>query len=363
MPDTVQGDIGMLTSLLRWWRTTAGKSTVLLACVLFSAGAWMKTSGAFSPGDLSAVQIDGDVLEGYTSHAEFEQQCTHCHAPLHCIEDDRCQACHMDVAKQRSEMEGLHSRLPGTNNCRTCHPEHRGREAMMTEFAFLNIDHAALTGFGLDKHHLDYDDQTMNCESCHLQNIYPQTSLDCITCHTDEDPVYMETHRLDYGDGCLQCHDGRDRMADFDHNEIYELSGGHGDIECAECHPDHQYKDISTGCADCHEDPELHSGIFGTDCERCHSITGWENARLIEHVFLLEHGDQGRIDCVTCHEENYTTFTCYGCHDHQQEETESFHQNLEIPLEEIAACETCHPTGAAGEAERLAELHNVLQLP
>lgn len=336
---------------------------MLIACVLFSAGAWMKMNNALSPGELSAVQMRGEILEGYTSHAEFEQQCTHCHAPMHCIEDDRCQSCHMDVARQRTQMEGLHSRLPGTSNCRTCHPEHRGREAMMTEFAFLNIDHAALTGFSLEKHHLDYDDQVMNCESCHLQNQYLETSLDCITCHSTEDPEYMETHRLEYGDGCLQCHDGFDRMMDFDHDLIYELSGGHNGLECADCHPDHQYTGISTTCIDCHEDPDLHLGVFGTDCERCHTIASWENARLTEHVFLLDHGDEGRIDCITCHEERYSEFTCYGCHDHQQQDMETFHLDLDIPLEEITACATCHPTGAAGEAERLAELKNVLQLP
>jgi hypothetical protein len=86
------------------------------------------------PGPLSEMALRGEALEGYGSHAEFEQSCGHCHAPVHCITDTRCQDCHMDVAKQRSSGEGLHARLPGTGRCQTCHIEHQGREMVLTDF-------------------------------------------------------------------------------------------------------------------------------------------------------------------------------------------------------------------------------------
>jgi hypothetical protein len=326
-------------------------AAIIGLCLVLSAGAWVKTSGALSPGPLSAIQLHGENMQGYTSHAEFEQQCSHCHAPMHCIEDNRCQACHIEIARERTEAEGLHSRLPGTDRCQNCHTEHQGREADITEFAFANIDHAALTGYSLQHHQVDFEGELLNCEACHRQDRFIQSSLDCITCHAAENPAYMQEHRLAYGDGCLQCHDGRGRMQFFDHNQIYPLTGGHAAPECADCHLEHRYTDTPVECAACHADPEIHLGVFGEDCARCHTINSWQNAKLVEHTFRLDHGENGRLECETCHIQTYTDYTCYGCHDHQAAEIEQFHKGQEITT--LEPCGECHPTGVEKEAERL----------
>ena len=53
------------------------------------------------PGPLTGHTVEGaDPIGGYVSHAQFERGCSHCHAPLHCITDDRCQECHSDVAEE-----------------------------------------------------------------------------------------------------------------------------------------------------------------------------------------------------------------------------------------------------------------------
>jgi hypothetical protein len=332
-------------------RTPIKIAAVVGLCLILSGGAWMRTSGALSPGPLSSVQLHGENMQGFTSHAEFEQQCTHCHAPMHCIEDNRCQNCHIEIARERTEVEGLHSRLPGTNRCQNCHVEHQGRAADITEFAFANIDHAALTGFSLDYHQQDFDGESFDCQACHRQDRFIDTSLDCMTCHTDEDPVYMEEHRLAYGDGCLQCHDGRGQMAFFDHDAIYPLTGGHASPQCADCHLEHSYTGTSVECAACHADPEIHLGVFGEDCARCHLTNSWQNAKLTEHTFKLDHGGSERLTCETCHEQTYTSYTCYGCHDHQVDDMEQFHKNQEITS--LEPCGACHPTGVEKEAERL----------
>ncbi len=106
-------------------------------------------------------------------------------------------------------------------------------------------------------------------------------------------------------------------------------------------------------CVSCHEDPPVHEGLFGLECERCHNTIAWTPAYLTRHTFFLDHGTQGELACETCHTETYQTHTCYGCHDHTPEQMEEVH--LAENITDYENCQECHPTGAAGEAERLRE--------
>jgi len=65
------------------------------------------------PGHLTANAHKNEEIQGFVSHAEFEQDCGHCHGPIHCVEDRRCQDCHYEVAQDRANSTGLHGRLPG----------------------------------------------------------------------------------------------------------------------------------------------------------------------------------------------------------------------------------------------------------
>jgi mono/diheme cytochrome c family protein len=111
--------------------------------------------------------------------------------------------------------------------------------------------------------------------------------------------------------------------------------------------PDHQ-------CVACHEEPDLHAGVFGVQCARCHTISAWSPAYLTLHTFILDHGENESKSCETCHISNYPDYTCYGCHDHQVEDMETVH--LAEQISDITQCADCHPTGVAGEAGRLRDL-------
>ncbi len=119
---------------------------LLIFGLLFGEGLYGHFHKYTFPGPLSAAQAAEPIATethqkgGFSSHAEFEQECGHCHAPLHCVTDTKCQDCHMEIAEQRGTTTGLHSRLPGVNECQTCHTEHQGRDASITEFAFHNIE-------------------------------------------------------------------------------------------------------------------------------------------------------------------------------------------------------------------------------
>lgn len=344
-----------MTSSPKNWRSKFHFSGAFLftAVLVLGASFWLKGSGYLFPGPLSAMHPKETPLNGYVSHAEFEQECLHCHAPIHCVTDTRCQDCHQDIARQRAEGEGLHSRLPIANRCQTCHPEHRGRDIVITEWAFNNVDHRELAGFSLVKHTEDYDKQPLNCESCHSQERFASETLDCLTCHAEGDHEGLAEHLELYGPDCLACHDGEDRMAIFDHNQVYPLAGGHTDLACVDCHVEHNYRTGPLACVDCHADPEVHLGTFGLECDRCHTDAGWKPAALTRHLFPLDHGGEGEVACETCHEESYVQITCYGCHDHEPEDMRLVHGAEGI--EQYENCAECHPTGVPGEAGRLRE--------
>ncbi len=303
------------------------------------------------PGPVSAAEQEGSTIGGYASHAAFEQECSHCHAPIHCVTDDRCQSCHVEIAEQRAEAIGLHGLLPGTERCQTCHVEHRGREAVISEVAFTNVNHEAMTGFSLDKHKSDFADTPLNCESCHTDGSFGTDTVDCASCHTANDAALMAEHQNEHGTNCAGCHDGRGSMLDFDHNQTFPLIGEHELASCVGCHTDQQISGTTQVCSDCHFDDveTIHTDSFGIDCARCHTAVAWTPAQLTKHTFLLDHGEDGQLECHTCHITNYYEPICTACH--ADDEMTGTHQTENITG--IQNCAQCHPTGAANEATSL----------
>jgi hypothetical protein len=108
----------------------------------------------------------------------------------------------------------------------------------------------------------------------------------------------------------------------------------------------------------CHEEPDVHAGQFGLDCSRCHTALAWAPAELTRHVFLLDHGDEGELECERCHVASYVEYTCYDCH----EPGEMRIDHLLVSdkdgraITALEDCIECHPTGRAGEANQLYEL-------
>jgi hypothetical protein len=298
-----------------------------------------------SPGPLSTFH-NGNPLGGVNSHAEIGTKCIHCHAPVHCVTDTRCQDCHMDIAKDRENADTLHGMLPGVSKCQTCHPEHNGADANLTVAAFPNVNHYLLAGFSLTDHQTNYDGSAITCKSCHDNEGEFLATVDCVTCHVEEDHDYVAQHIEDYGIACFECHDGQDRMVkDFDHASWYPLEGGHKDQKCILCHTDQHYVGQSEACKDCHVDPEVHLGEFGPDCSRCHTETAWKPAELIRHDFDLNRGGKVVEDCETCHVDSYTTYTCIACH--SDEEMLSIHATEEIY--KFEDCMQCHLPVKDGE--------------
>ncbi len=480
-----------------------GVGFTLLVFLGMGFSLWRDGGAMFSPGELTAQNSTGQVLNGVRSHAELERDCQYCHAPLQTTQADLCLRCHLTVFEQINTQSGTHGKLSNIQRCRACHPDHRGREydpvaAAFTEFdhsltrfslrwhqvdynatimectachtsgngfqvsstacedchdqhppgfvtqhrqdfgedclachdgldsmtqfdhtttgfpldgehlsascaschregifagtpstcaacheepevhrtlfspdcqachttsdwLVVNLpglglyDHFSMTGFSLTRHLVDYSNSPLACTGCHTPADGLSLGFDlrfCVDCHTRQAPAFLEEHQAQFGRDCLACHDGVDRMDDFDHNRFFPLDGGHADIPCESCHLPQFYSGTPNRCADCHEEPEIHAGYFGLQCENCHLTSAWSPAQMVAHTFPLDHGGGDLVSCDTCHLSAYTQYTCYGCHEHQQGEILSEHAEEGITGARLENCVECHPTGREDENEK-----------
>jgi len=318
---------------------------------------YLRGGGPFSPGPLSAAGSQNQSLAGFTSHADFEAECSQCHVAWKGVAAANCQGCHTGVGEQIQTGIGLHGLLAAGERCQECHVDHRGREAALTDFDLAGFEHGRLTGFSLVHHEVNFDGTPLGCDHCHINGISGSiaTFIDfdgsCHDCHLEGQPDWTADHGAFFGQDCLACHDGVDSMADFDHQAVFALEGAHTNLKCADCHQPTVLAGTANDCAGCHQEPMLHLGQFGTDCARCHTDSAWRPAELTQHTFPLDHGGEGKIPCDTCHTQSYAIITCYNCHAHNPSETIAEH--LEEGITDIADCAACHPTGREEEAEEV----------
>lgn len=271
-----------------------------------------------------------------------ETMCENCHQQGQ-FDDlpSQCVNCHEEPA--------VHFGL-FTDNCEECHSAEGWKPAIVDGQPF---DHAVNTRFSLVKHATNYDGQPFTCVSCHEPDTnFAFAESGCETCHAQADPDFMTQHVAEFGTNCMDCHDGTGSMANFDHSQFFVLDGQHAVIDCQACHVDQVFAGTPNECAGCHEEPLIHAGLFGLQCQACHTTSAWQPAQLKEHTFPLNHGGQGEIACATCHLEKYTEYTCYGCHEHNEQDIIREHAEEGISAAELPNCVKCHPTGREEEGGR-----------
>ncbi|GAB4402044.1 MAG: hypothetical protein OHK0052_25400 [Anaerolineales bacterium] len=320
--------------------TPMGIITALLT-LLFVGGYTLLRGGVlFSPGDLNA-QSSGATLGGVNSHAAAD--CAACHPnPWTATSmDDRCLACHAQIATDLHDPQAMHAILYSGSilACRDCHPEHRGANAPLTDLTLEHFPHQ-LVGFSLDAHQTFANGRPIVCQDCHPQSTSRFDAAECATCHAQIDTAFMQQHTANFGEDCRACHDGVDRFSGFDHTQtLFPLLGEHAGAACADCHRSaRQPKDFAAApseCYACHQADDIHNGEFGTTCEACHAPDSWKNA-IFDHAktnFPLE-GLHTKIECKACHAAGYagTARECSACHLQDDAHQGRFG----------TACETCH---------------------
>jgi len=289
-------------------------------------------------GSGNIANFDHDSTQFSLEGMHTQIQCVDCHTTgeFDQIPAD-CQFCHTEPK--------IHAGLFSTD-CAACHTAIDW--AVLTDLDGRSFEHFEQTQFSLSRHLTDYANHLMKCADCHTSPDGLKVTFDlqyCVDCHNTEESFFMDEHQAQFGNDCLDCHDGLDRMHDFDHASVFILDGAHAEVDCVTCHVERVFKDTPTECVACHMEPEIHAGVFGLHCESCHSTAAWSPAQMVEHTFPLDHGEQGIVACETCHVEQYTEYTCYGCHDHQQDKILSEHLEEGISQAELTDCVACHPDG------------------
>lgn len=280
---------------------------------------------------LESALMPGPVIR---KHVEVEHECGKCHVRGNrAAQPALCLDCHKPIAADIRSGHGYHGRLKGQakdQTCRTCHTEHKGREARIVQLTEPGFDHGQ-TDFQLKGKHA-----TQACANCHgTPRRWRNTPTECSSCHRKDD-----RHKGNLGNRCASCHDETSwKEGRFDHNKTrFPLRHGHGKAQCADCHQEQRYANTARTCVSCHRKNDTHKGTLGPACEKCHADSGWKQPtfahdRDTRFPLLDLHRP---LSCVSCHQKPphaaKTATQCVACH-----RPDDAHQGR---LGE--RCETCH---------------------
>jgi len=210
-----------------------------------------------------------------------------------------------------AQKQGYHGRIK-EQACRTCHTEHKGREARIVVLDEKSFDHT-LTDYPLKGKHTETE-----CSKCHQPGKkFRSAQSVCVACHKKDD-----THKGRLGSKCADCHTESDwKEARFDHDTTdFKLEGKHANAKCRDCHRDNVFKDTPMACVSCHRKDDKHKGRFGEKCQACHNAKAWDAVGFDhdESTKFPLRGKHRQARCDTCHTGNLyrdkLQTTCVACH-------------------------------------------------
>lgn len=261
----------------------------------------------------------------------------------------RCLDCHSDILDEPQDFHTVMLAESGGRNCTRCHTDHNGPSAPLTVAGLDNFPHNTL-GFSLGAHRNQPDGSLFACADCHSDEDWDLEPVICTACHSDLDPVFIQTHIEDFGEACLACHDGVDRFSGFDHARVsFQLEGRHAGLGCGACHlgarSPAELSAAPQDCAACHLADDIHSGQFGADCAACHTPEDWAQVDFDHtHTGFPLAGAHATVACDACHQNSVfqgTPTTCAACHAEPQ-----YHLGL-LGTD----CAACHTSTAWNPAE------------
>jgi hypothetical protein len=179
-----------------------------------------------------------------------------------------------------------------------------------------------------------------DCFACHAP-FFGSTTERCASCHKPDEigklttlgqPIKMPLasthfHQKLLKQDCLACHSDhagvkRFRIAGrFDHSLLQA--------------------DAREECESCHKSPgdSLHQQITG-NCSQCHAQDKWVPANFDHDKYFVLDRDH-KVKCATCHVRNdYSRYTCYGCHEHSPEKIRREH--IKEGIRDFKNCVECH---------------------
>ena len=274
-----------------------------------------------APQDCYSCHQKEDIHQG-----RLGSNCGDCHTPNgwipakfdHDLAAFKLAGKHVDVVCEKCHINHLYYGTP--KDCYSCHQKddkHNGQFPIDCGSCHnpggwlpANVDHSLFV-FKLDGKHAN-----VACESCHINEIYKDTSTACSACHQKADP-----HSGQFSADCGACHTTAGWIpSTFDHNlSAFVLTGAHASVACNSCHVNGIYKGIPATCYACHQKDDFHAGRFGTNCGNCHSTSAWLPFTAFNHnlsAFPLTGAHDG-LACNRCHANNVylgTPAFCAACH-------------------------------------------------
>ena len=234
-----------------------------------------------------------------------------------------------------------HRTFPG--DCGICHVTD-GWDIIKKKFTF---DHEKETGYRLKGAHNE-----ASCLRCHNDHgpIDEYVARGCGGCHPDP-------HASPLGLDCERCHgqiDWKPTGLIAEHAKTrFHLVAAHAVAPCESCHLQAaigQFRGTPLQCEFCHQrnlalanSPNHMVNGWTTNCERCHTPTGWAGGDF-KHYFFPLTGAHASLECTSCHSGG--TFEpmpsdCYSCHADKYALGPD-HLALNFPHD----CEQCHNTNA-----------------
>ena len=348
------------------WLSTLTKRLALPSVALCVVALGLLAPSAIAQSLESAI-APGDLAR---AHVKQESDCKNCHVRFErSAQPGLCLDCHKPVAADVRARTGYHGRLQ-ERECRTCHTEHKGRDASIVKLDDKTFDHAQ-TDFALRGKHKE-----TRCALCHRPKArHRDAPSACAGCHGKDDK-----HKETLGQKCENCHTESDwKQTRFDHAKTrFALLLRHAKAKCADCHSDSQHlANTSRECIACHRKDDRHKATLGPKCEQCHNEGSWKEARfdhgktrfplLLRHAQLkcaechadLQHLAGAPLKCVACHRKDDAHKLALGdkcetCHNEKtwKEAARFDHErDARFALRDAhrkAKCESCHKDGGAG---------------
>lgn len=243
-----------------------------------------------------AMLNPGDLIEG---HQELDDRCVSCHNPFWGIPNGKCISCHRlaDIGRDTLNPSAVdtvglkvlfHQHLSG-QQCTSCHTDHIGRNP-----------EKSMSGFG---HEVLPVNVLNDCNSCHARptdDLHGQLTTACNKCHGTKDWKSPTT---------------------FDHGMI---QGG-----------------ATVDCASCHKSPDDAFHLKSKDnCDKCHGTGQWKPSTFDHSIYFRLDRDHS-AECNKCHTDNdFSAYTCYGCHEHSEGEIADEHHGHGIF--DFNDCTSCH---------------------
>jgi hypothetical protein len=262
---------------------------------------------------MEGLIMPGEVIK---KHARVEKKCGKCHEAFDRMKQSRqCMDCHKEIAKDLKQERGYHGKIHNIKQreCRSCHTDHKGRDADIVQLDTELFDHND-TEFKLLGAH-----RTTDCSGCHLKaGVYRQQERTCYDCHKSDEP-----HKKRMGKKCENCHvEGAWLPARFDHTKTkFKLHNTHRETACHDCHVNERYDDTPRNCYFCHYLDDVHGGDRGIRCHDCHQDDRWSNV-VFDHAKDTEFelkGGHARLLCKDCHQEHMfedeIESSCFSCHE------------------------------------------------